>query len=309
MRWAGWLVLVSLVASSAAAGVPEEAFAELAALSAPRPGWRVVEAVAVSEGGLAWERVRLAAFERGSGATLAEGVVWVLRPPGATRFALGLPGWRLPAMGLEREGDVGAHAMDRGIALVLAEMGTSVYEAAVYPEARRDRIWCGAGCRMGGLAWVRDVVLPYAEARLGRFAGAFGLSTGGRGALAVAQWARPGARVCAASGTFDLMGLAEGSGEYRIHANALGERAAQGARWAAHDNRLHAARAAGAAVLLLHGKADRVVPAAQSVLMGDALRGAGASATVELARGAGHDWGYWRGAMGRCVGFVAEGAE
>ncbi|MEZ4434577.1 MAG: hypothetical protein R3F65_19415 [bacterium] len=239
MRWAGWLVLVSLVASSAAAGVPEEAFAELAALSAPRPGWRVVEAVAVSEGGLAWERVRLAAFERGSGATLAEGVVWVLRPPGRRGLRWGCRGggcrrWGWSARGTWRARD------DRGIALVLAEMGTSVYEAAVYPEARRDRIWCGAGCRMGGLAWVRDVVLPYAEARLGRFAGAFGLSTGGAARWRWRSGAGWGAGV--ASGTFDSMGLAEGSGSIGSTRTAPGSGRRRGAVGGA---RQPAARGAG----------------------------------------------------------------
>ena len=49
----------------------------------------------------------------------------------------------------------------------------------------------------------------------------------------------------------------------------------------------------GPTVLLLHGTADDLVPAAQSVRLAEALRGAGARVELELVPGASH---FWKGA-------------
>lgn len=300
----------SAIEAAPAVGVGERLHGWLGTLRAEwqrrmTPAWRVVGEEAVVERGRAWQRVQLEAIDPNTGAQLAAGVVWLLVPPGATRFALGLPGWRLAAIDHERVGGIGKRAMAQGIALVLAEMQTTVYEEAVVSEARRDRIWCGADCQMGGLAWIRWVVLPWAESRVGAVAGVFGVSTGGRGAMSVAQFVRPGIAVCAASGTFDLAALVVGTGEYSIHANAWGERRKWSDRWAAHDNVRHAQRAVGSRVLFWHGGADAIVPAAQSVGMAQALKAAGGDVTVRVRAGAGHDWGFWRGAMGGCVDFIA----
>jgi acetyl esterase/lipase len=53
------------------------------------------------------------------------------------------------------------------------------------------------------------------------------------------------------------------------------------------------ARAGAPPVLLLHGTADDLVPAAQSVRLAEALRRAGASVELELVPGASH---FWKGA-------------
>jgi dipeptidyl aminopeptidase/acylaminoacyl peptidase len=60
-------------------------------------------------------------------------------------------------------------------------------------------------------------------------------------------------------------------------------------------------------VLLMHGAADDLVPAAQSVRLAEALRRAGAQVELELVPGASH---FWKGAsdvaaiIARSIGFL-----
>jgi dipeptidyl aminopeptidase/acylaminoacyl peptidase len=50
------------------------------------------------------------------------------------------------------------------------------------------------------------------------------------------------------------------------------------------------ASASAPPVMLMHGAADDMVPAAQSIRLAEALRAAGASAELELVAGATHFW-------------------
>ena len=198
--------------------------------------------------------------------------VYVPSKPGPHPLMIALHGWNHSPELWREKGDLGALAEKFGFVVAVPAMGKSVYEAQ-------------------GTRWVGDVVLPYVRAHhaVGK-AVVVGYSTGGRGALMVAQ-AYPGSFVFVGSlsGTYDLMALDPGEGEYKIHAAVYGARDAFKGRWEA-DNVASPARLSklkGVKVYLAHGGKDRVVNPKQLEAM------AAVEAERVLVPDAGHDWAFW----------------
>ncbi|HNX20407.1 MAG TPA: alpha/beta hydrolase-fold protein [Acidobacteriota bacterium] len=182
-----------------------------------------------------------------------------------------------------------------GAALVAPDMGTTVYEAAFYPETTRR--WKNGA---PGARWIEDVVLPearkrFALARDPARVAVVGYSTGARGAVVLAARRTDYGFVGALSGTYDLAALDPASGEARIHAVVFGARERFAARWRGEggDPLALAAALQGVEVRLGHGADDNVVPPAQTRALADALALLGRPATVAIVPGAGHDWAFW----------------
>ena len=266
--------------------------------------WSVVEQAETEIGGKRWEVFTLqAGSDRGK--------VWMYTPPELRQSGvmLGLPGWKFPARLWEDRAQVSAHADSIGVRVALADMHTTVYESAFFPQSRSDRKWCGTQCTTPGLRWVGQIVLPFVRGQAGELRGLFGLSTGGRGAVLVGQHYREVRRVCAMSGTFALMQLTPETGEYKIHANIYGSRAAHPDRWVADDSVSHPASLAHLSALLIHGDKDQAVPAAQSEALVRAMTEVGATVTLHAVSGGGHDWTLWSGHLRRCLDHLVEAEE
>ena len=215
--------------------------------------------------------------------------------PGGWPLAIALHGWghrpdHWRALGL-------AELADRhGVAVVLPEMGTSVYEHRLYPETRR------AWGSLPGACWIGDVVLPWARRTLPvsaapRRTAILGYSTGGRGALVVAGRYPEFAFAGSLSGTFDLARLRPSDGEYAIHAEVFGPRAGQTDRWRDEDIGPLLPGLARTAIFAAQGAVDGVLrPDQLEVLAVAKGRGSPAVRLVEVA-GAGHDERFWRGEL------------
>jgi acetyl esterase/lipase len=281
----------------------------------PAPAFTEVAQERVEVGGRQWtSRTLEGRLVSEDGSVRAHrAVVWIYTPPVTKTpgVVLGLPGWKFDALTWEEKARVSDHAEALGVTVALAQMHTTVYESAFYPESRSDRRWCGAGCSMPGSPWVGEVLVPWLSASVGPVRGLFGLSTGGRGAVLVPQH-YPGLRVpraCAMSGTFDLASLEEGSGEYKIHANVYGPRDAHPGRWRADDSLVLVGQLDQVSVLLIHGSADPHVPAAQSRSLAAAMTQRGGAVTLVEVAGGKHDWALWSSHLRQCLAFLVEAKE
>jgi S-formylglutathione hydrolase FrmB len=178
-------------------------------------------------------------------------------------LVLVLHGWNDSPQKVRDQGDLARWADRYGLVLAVPAMGKTIYESQWYPRSRK---WA----KVPGLRWVGEVILPYvrahyAVARDRGHTAVIGYSTGGRGAVLLAEQAPEFAFVGSLSGTFDLMRLAEDTGEYRIHRVVYGPRSTYGARWQ-RDNCVAPARLAalrGTRLYIGHGEADAVVPVDQ----------------------------------------------
>ena len=239
--------------------------------------------------------------------------VWVYIPSTVTwtGVVLGLPGWKFAARTWEDKARISDHAEALGVVVALADMNTTVYESAFYPESRADRRWCGVRCAIPGSEWVGRILAPYLVDTYGSILGMFGLSTGGRGAVLVSQHYPELAigRVCSMSGTYDLDALQPGTGEYKIHANVYGERPVHPERWAADDSLKLVERLDSVELLLIHGTEDPYVPSSQSDVLFKAMSSRGAQVRLVPVVGGGHDWKLWSGYLRSCLDFLMRAEE
>jgi len=212
--------------------------------------------------------------------------------PAGWPLAIALHGWRHTAAHWAPLG-IGALADRYGVAVVLPETTTSVFERAWYPETRR------AWGRLPGACWIGEVVLPWARRTLPvsperRRTAILGYSTGGRGALMVAGRYPEFAFAGSLSGTFDLGLLRPGDGEYAIHEEVFGSRATHPGRWSGEEVDPGLPALAGTALFAAHGGADAVVRPDQLAALARRLPADGPPAVLVEVAGAGHDEQFWR---------------
>jgi S-formylglutathione hydrolase FrmB len=229
-----------------------------------------------------------------------------LKPSRGTPLVIALHGWGHSPESW-RDTPLAALADRHGFVVVAPAMGRSVYESRFYPESR------GQWGEVPGACWIGEVILPWARATLGlggdaRRTAIIGYSTGGRGALVVAErWPRFGF-VGAMSGTWDLQVLGRDDGEYRIHAKIFGERSQFPERWAEEDvtgdGRERAL--APARVWITHGEADVVVPSEQARTLKARLAEFHPRFEVTIEPGLGHGFPLWSGKLPALVEALVE---
>ncbi|MBI5548674.1 MAG: hypothetical protein HY901_32735, partial [Deltaproteobacteria bacterium] len=216
------------------------------------------------------------------------------------RLLIALHGWGHAPEDFRQHTSLAAHADRQGLVLVLPEMGKTVYETRFYPETR------GRWGAIPGARWIGEVVLPFARERFAvskdkADTAILGYSTGGRGAVVVAQRYREFSRVISLSGTYALLELPAALGESKIHAAVFGDLVKHAERWRLDDGVRPDLRAAldGVQLVLAHGGQDKVVPPSQLEVMERFLGGerSGAKLSTRLEEKAGHDWPFWDRAM------------
>jgi len=209
---------------------------------------------------------------------------------------LALHGWNHSAQMFRDKGYLGKWADQYGIVLAVPDMGKTVYETAFYKETKAAKAWS----TVPGTRWVAEVILPYVRTHYAvatdrAHTAAIGYSTGGRGAVLIAEAYPELAFAGSTSGTYDLMKLLPKEGEYRIHGVVYGEREAFPKRWE-HDNIIAPERLAGlrgVRLYISHGTQDRSVNPNQVDALRDALRASDVVATYDLVKGAKHEWAFW----------------
>jgi pimeloyl-ACP methyl ester carboxylesterase len=201
-----------------------------------------------------------------------------------------LPGWNFSRTDWCERSSMCTQALQRGFALVMPEMGKSVYAEQLFPETRPD--WRQYPTR----PWLREQVIEEVRARFGLLKPGqnnfvVGLSTGARGA-ALLCLDMPGFWKGAAllSGDYDQTKMPSDNlmrgyyGSYQQFAE----------RWKTVDNVIHRILEWRTPVYIGHGRKDKVVPPAQSQHLCEVLRKVYPQLTVECHFPlAGHDYTYW----------------
>jgi S-formylglutathione hydrolase FrmB len=208
------------------------------------------------------------------------------------RNILMLPGWNFPKTGWIDKTELLRYADAEGYALLLPEMGKSLYEGDYHPETRMR--W---GPIPGG-RFIREYLLPAVRKRHSLFlpdqkSYLIGLSTGGRGVALIAL-ENPGAFAAGAalSGDFSQ----ENMPSDRLMTAVYGPYRQFKKRWIGQDNPMARAGEWKMPLYLAHGESDRVVPPAQSRLFYERLRQIHAD-TIDIvyrsAKGEAHDYRFW----------------
>ena len=218
-------------------------------------------------------------------------------PPADKKYPLviALHGWNHSAKMFREKGELTRWADTYGLVIAFPEMSTTIYETALYPESKRT--WAA----VPGTRWVGEVVLPYLRAHYAvagdrAHTAVIGYSTGGRGAVLLAEAYPEFAFAGSASGTFDLMRLAPKEGEYKIHAVVYGPRDKFKDRWELDNctSPARLAKLAGTQLFIAHSSKDTSVQPDQLDALRDALKGNTAiKAEFVVAPDGGHTWPYW----------------
>jgi S-formylglutathione hydrolase FrmB len=210
-------------------------------------------------------------------------------------LVIALHGWKHSPEMFRDKGELARWADAYGVVLAVPAMGTTIYETRLYPQSKQT--WA----QVPGTRWVAEVILPYVR---GHYAvltdrahtAVIGYSTGGRGAVLLAEAYPEFAFAGSASGTFDLMRLEPASGEYKIHAVVYGPRDKFKDRWELDNCTAPArlAKLAGTQLFIAHSSKDTSVPPDQLDALRDAVKGrADIKAEFVMAPEGGHTWPYW----------------
>ena len=215
-------------------------------------------------------------------------------------LVIALHGWDHSPELWKSKGDLGPFADKYGLVIAVPEMGKTIYETAFYPESK------GKWTTAPGTRWVGEVILPYLRKNFSVFkdrahTGVIGYSTGGRGAVLLAEAYPQFAFAGALSGTYELMTLKPTEGEYKIHAVVYGPRDQFKERWE-KDNIVSPARLeklAGTRLFIAHGGKDRGVDPQQLESLRAALKGRAIAVEFVVVPDAGHDFKFWNSQWAR----------
>ena len=234
-----------------------------------------------------------------------QGRVLVYLPAGYAKekkypLVIALHGWDHTAELFKTKSDLASLADTYGFVVAIPNMGKTIYETRFYPESK------GAWTAAPGTRWVAEVMLPYLRQHFSVFddrahTAVIGYSTGGRGAVLLAEAYPQFAFAGSLSGTYELMTLLPGEGEYKIHALVYGPRETFKDRWQ-RDNCVDPDRLqklSGTTLFLAHGGKDRGVNPNQLESLRKALKGSDVKAEFVVVPEAGHDWKFWNSQWAR----------
>ncbi len=220
------------------------------------------------------------------------------------QLILFLPGWNLPATDWKTKTHVIDSALSKGYSVLMVDMGKSVYLDTFYANTRSDykkhptRQWL----------W-NEVLKPYRDAGFftdvhkGLKSHIFGLSTGARGAIALAQ-----------DHNLTVNFIAALSGDYNpnidttdaLMINAMGRYYQNPGRWKLGSNNLINHGPISGHLFIGHGKNDKIVPFEHSLAFADSsnkwsLVQPGWQIMTYFPENSGHNYMFWNEAGLRAI--------
>lgn len=203
---------------------------------------------------------------------------------------IALPGWNYPNSDWCEKTSLCEKALELGYAIILPEMGKSIYCDSVFPETRKD--WLKYPTR----AWVKDVMIPQIQSEFNLLDESqdnyvMGLSTGARGAVLLALDLPTLFTACGAlSGDFDQTRYTKD----KLYNGYYGSFADHTDRWLNNDNAITSIQELTIPVYIGHGEKDQIVPIAYSQQLYDALIQMGnTQSEFHIDSTAGHTYEYW----------------
>lgn len=216
-----------------------------------------------------------------------------------------LPGWNFPRTSWVENTSLVTYAKQYGYALILPEMGKTLYESSYYPQTRMK--WNS----VPGGKFIKDRFIPTIQQRHnllqpGQYNTLLGLSTGGRGVVLIAL-ENPGLFVAGASLSGDFS--QEHMPQDKLMMAVYGAFARFPQRWTGSDNPQARVRNWQMPLYLAHGTADDIVPESQSRLFYEALKKAHDNIIpikYHAVKGAGHNYQFWGGQLEDVFRFFQE---
>lgn len=206
-----------------------------------------------------------------------------------------LPGWNYSVLDWKNKTKVWKMADSLGFATLLVEMGKSVYMDSVYPEARADYR------TFPTRTWLKDSIL-YRFKEYGwfdtiagsRIAHIMGLSTGARGAVALAYELPNLGLVSALSGDyFTMMDTADA-----LLKNSMGPYFKFPSRWKYGSNNIGNRGPISCDIFIAHGYEDKIVPFRHSEKIANRLKSLNIDSSeyqvfTYFPKKAGHNYSFW----------------
>ena len=219
-----------------------------------------------------------------------------------------LPGWNFQRTSWIENTNLVSFADRYGYALILPEMGKTLYASSYYPQTTMK--WN----RIPGGQFIKQRFIPTIQKRHnlleeGQHNTMLGLSTGGRGVALIAL-ENPGLFVAGASLSGDFS--QENTPKDRLMTSVYGSFAQFPQRWLGRDNPQTRAKEWIMPLYLAHGTADNIVPESQSRLFYNALLKKGdRTLIVEYypVNGAQHDYKFWGGQLPAVFKFLEQPSQ
>lgn len=216
-----------------------------------------------------------------------------------------LPGWNFPRTSWVENSDLVKYAQKYGYALILPEMGQTIYESSYYPETTRR--WNNVpGGEFINHRFIPEIQTRHNLLQPGQNNTLLGLSTGGRGVALIAL-ANPGLFVAGASLSGDFS--QENMPTDNLMRAVYGEIDQFPQRWLGVDNPQARIAEWTMPLFLSHGTADEVVPESQSRLFYIKYLQAhqGDTQVIEYhpVADAGHDYVFWNSQLEGIFKFFA----
>ncbi|WP_034937285.1 alpha/beta hydrolase-fold protein [Gloeocapsa sp. PCC 73106] len=203
-----------------------------------------------------------------------------------------LPGWNFPRTSWVENSELVKYADEYGYALILPEMGQTIYESSYYPETTMK--WNS----LPGGEFIKTRLIPEMQTRHNllqtvQYNTLLGLSTGGRGVTLIAlenpQIFKAGASL---SGDFSQENMPADN----LMRAVYGPIEEFEARWRGRDNPQARIKEWSIPLYLTHGSADEIVPESQSRLFYDSYREYHRDTGLVVyypVVDAGHDYTFW----------------
>lgn len=200
-----------------------------------------------------------------------------------------LQGWNFPNTSWSDSSNLEILASEMGYALVMPNMGKSIYHKRVYPQTRKD--WRKYPTR----TWLMDTMVAELQTKYALFLEeqsnfVMGLSTGGRGAFILAQEYpeifKAGASL---SGDYDQDAFPNDN-LYRGYFGTNPE------KWSADENPMSNAGSWGVSMYIAHGEADEIVPVKHALRLKEVkqqLKKSTDEWTFRIDGSAGHNYQFW----------------
>lgn len=216
-----------------------------------------------------------------------------------------LPGWNFPRTSWVENSDLVKYAQKYGYALILPEMGQTIYESSYYPETTMR--WNNVpGGEFINHRFIPEIQTRHNLLQPGQNNTLLGLSTGGRGVALIAL-ANPGLFVAGASLSGDFS--QENMPTDNLMRAVYGEIDQFPQRWLGVDNPQARIAEWTMPLFLSHGTTDEVVPESQSRLFYIKYLQAhqGDTQVIEYhpVADAGHDYVFWNSQLEGIFKFFA----
>ncbi|MCJ8291689.1 MAG: prolyl oligopeptidase family serine peptidase [Crocinitomicaceae bacterium] len=217
-----------------------------------------------------------------------------------------LPGWNFPNSDWCDSTQLCEKALAQGYAIILPEMGKSIYCDSIFPETRKD--WLKYPTR----SWIKETMIPEIQQKFNLLAEdqdnfLIGLSTGARGAVLLALDLPLLFNACGAlSGDFDQTRYTKD----KLYNGFYGSFTKFTDRWLENDNAVTSIQQLTVPIYLGHGENDRIVPIEYSKqLFGELQKMGNTRSELKINPTAGHTYSFWNSEVDSVLAFFEKNSS